>query len=70
MRVTQHSIKHVLRERWYAWSDARELYNSGYRPSEEEVFEDEGIEDEMPKEVPIEDLKDTPAPVNEPTRSA
>jgi hypothetical protein len=23
--ITQKSIKHVLRERWYAWEDAREL---------------------------------------------
>ncbi|KAE8353966.1 MRP-L47-domain-containing protein [Aspergillus coremiiformis] len=33
--VTQKSIKHVLRERWYAWEDAQKLYNSGYRPQEE-----------------------------------
>ncbi|KAB8268696.1 mitochondrial 39-S ribosomal protein L47 (MRP-L47)-domain-containing protein [Aspergillus minisclerotigenes] len=35
IRVTQKSIKHVLRERWYAWEDAQKLYNSGYRPQEE-----------------------------------
>lgn len=23
--ITQKAIKHVLRERWYAWEDAREL---------------------------------------------
>ncbi|KAB8227401.1 MRP-L47-domain-containing protein [Aspergillus alliaceus] len=35
VRVTQRSIKHVLRERWYAWEDAQKLYNSGYRPQED-----------------------------------
>ena len=34
IRSTQRAIKHVLRERWYAWDEARELYNSGYRPEE------------------------------------
>jgi large subunit ribosomal protein L47 len=26
------NIKHVLRERWYAYEDATRLYESGYRP--------------------------------------
>jgi hypothetical protein len=26
--TTQKSIKHVLRERWYAWEDARELFET------------------------------------------
>ncbi|PGH17841.1 hypothetical protein AJ80_04664 [Polytolypa hystricis UAMH7299] len=39
---TQQAIKMVLRERWHAWSDARELFSNGYRPTpEEEVMEDE-----------------------------
>ena len=36
VRVTQKSIKHVLRERWYAWEDAQKLYEQGYRPQNEE----------------------------------
>ncbi|KAL4979937.1 54S ribosomal protein L4, mitochondrial [Aspergillus desertorum] len=32
IRVTQLGIKHVLRERWYAWEDAQNLYKKGYRP--------------------------------------
>ncbi|KAF7595906.1 54S ribosomal protein L4 mitochondrial [Aspergillus hancockii] len=35
VRVTQKSIKHVLRERWYAWEDAQKAYNNGYRPQED-----------------------------------
>lgn len=26
------NIKHVLRERWYAYEDATRMYESGYRP--------------------------------------
>ncbi|EAU38220.1 conserved hypothetical protein [Aspergillus terreus NIH2624] len=36
IRVTQNGIKHVLRERWYAWEDAQKLYKDGYRPQDEE----------------------------------
>ncbi|KAL4871807.1 54S ribosomal protein L4, mitochondrial [Aspergillus spectabilis] len=36
IRITQNGIKHVLRERWYAWEDAGKLYEKGYRPQEEE----------------------------------
>ncbi|PYI08176.1 MRP-L47-domain-containing protein [Aspergillus sclerotiicarbonarius CBS 121057] len=36
IRVTQNGIKHVLRERWYAWEDAQRLYKKGYRPQDEE----------------------------------
>ncbi|RAK72334.1 mitochondrial 54S ribosomal protein uL29m [Aspergillus fijiensis CBS 313.89] len=35
VRVTQNGIKHVLRERWYAWEDAQKLYKNGYRPQHE-----------------------------------
>ncbi|KAK2759479.1 54S ribosomal protein L4 mitochondrial [Arachnomyces sp. PD_36] len=41
VRVTQKAIKHVLRERYYAWTEARELYNQGYRPDAEEIQEEE-----------------------------
>ncbi|KAL2831904.1 54S ribosomal protein L4, mitochondrial [Aspergillus pseudoustus] len=34
IRVTQKGIQHVLRERWYAWEDARRLYKQGYRPQD------------------------------------
>ncbi|KAJ0417115.1 MRP-L47-domain-containing protein [Aspergillus carlsbadensis] len=42
IRITQKGIQHVLRERWYAWEDARKLYKSGYRPQDanEEVIEE------------------------------
>ncbi|WEW59716.1 54S ribosomal protein L4 mitochondrial [Emydomyces testavorans] len=55
VRATQHAIKHVLRERWYAWSEARELYNTGYRPSQEELLE-EVAEDAVPTETRPEEL--------------
>ncbi|THC97777.1 hypothetical protein EYZ11_002759 [Aspergillus tanneri] len=35
IRVTQKSIKHVLRERWYAWEEAQRLYEQGHRPQED-----------------------------------
>lgn len=28
------NIKHVLRERWYAYEDATRMYESGYRPKD------------------------------------
>ncbi|EFR00015.1 hypothetical protein MGYG_09005 [Nannizzia gypsea CBS 118893] len=56
--VTQNNIKHVLRERWNAWSEARDLYNDGYKPEQDELLETaEYQEDPMPAEVPVEDLK-------------
>jgi hypothetical protein len=59
VRATQHAIKHVLRERWYAWEDARELYNENkaYRPSfsEEELLElYEASEAEPEDRMPVE----------------
>ncbi|KAL4797060.1 mitochondrial 39-S ribosomal protein L47 (MRP-L47)-domain-containing protein [Aspergillus venezuelensis] len=39
IRVTQKAIKHVLRERWYAWEDAQKLYKQGYRPQNDDVEE-------------------------------
>ncbi|KAL4751699.1 54S ribosomal protein L4, mitochondrial [Aspergillus terricola var. indicus] len=39
IRVTQLGIKHVLRERWYAWEDAQNLYKKGYRPQNEDTEE-------------------------------
>jgi hypothetical protein len=32
VKVTQKAIRHVLRERWYAWEDARKVYEAGFRP--------------------------------------
>ncbi|KAL4807077.1 mitochondrial 39-S ribosomal protein L47 (MRP-L47)-domain-containing protein [Aspergillus unguis] len=37
IRITQNSIKHVLRERWYAWEDAQQAYKEGYRPQDEDA---------------------------------
>ncbi|EEH35296.1 mitochondrial 54S ribosomal protein YmL4 [Paracoccidioides lutzii Pb01] len=49
VRSTQRSIRHVLLERWYAWEDARELYETGaYSPAEEDVMEQEDQEHEPP----------------------
>ncbi|KAK2746685.1 54S ribosomal protein L4 mitochondrial [Myotisia sp. PD_48] len=56
VRATQAAIQHVLRERWYAWSEARELYNTGARPERDDHLEVE-TEDKMPEEVSIEDIK-------------
>ncbi|BCS18088.1 mitochondrial 54S ribosomal protein uL29m [Aspergillus puulaauensis] len=39
IRVTQNGIRHVLRERWYAWEDAQKLYEKGYRPQNEDSEE-------------------------------
>ncbi|RDW90798.1 mitochondrial 54S ribosomal protein uL29m [Aspergillus mulundensis] len=39
IRVTQNGIKHVLRERWYAWEDAQNLYKKGYRPQNDDAEE-------------------------------
>ncbi|PGG99335.1 54S ribosomal protein L4, mitochondrial [Blastomyces parvus] len=42
VRGTQQSIKQVLRERWYAWEDARQLYESGeYSPADVQVMEED-----------------------------
>ncbi|KAL1953748.1 hypothetical protein VTO42DRAFT_2312 [Malbranchea cinnamomea] len=60
VRATQNGIKHVLRERWYAWMEARQLYNSGYRPKKDSVIEEAGDEeqkDQMPKEVDPVDIE-------------
>ncbi|OAX85128.1 54S ribosomal protein L4, mitochondrial [Emergomyces africanus] len=44
VRGTQQSIKQVLRERWHAWEEARQLYESGdYSPAEQQVMEEEGM---------------------------
>ncbi|KAJ6172337.1 54S ribosomal protein L4 mitochondrial Precursor [Penicillium chermesinum] len=37
--TTMRAIKHVLRERWYAWEEAKRLYEKGVRP-DAEVFEE------------------------------
>ncbi|KAJ5758730.1 54S ribosomal protein L4 [Penicillium odoratum] len=39
--ITMKSIKHVLRERWYAWEEAQRLYEQGARPEYEDVMESE-----------------------------
>lgn len=41
------SIKHVLRERWYAWEEAQRLYEQGARPEYEDVMEAPEAEDEI-----------------------
>ncbi|EDN11378.1 mitochondrial 54S ribosomal protein YmL4 [Histoplasma capsulatum] len=49
VRGTQQSIKQVLRERWYAWEDARQLYESGeYSPADAQVMEAEAYAYEPP----------------------
>ncbi|KAI1926599.1 54S ribosomal protein L4 mitochondrial [Ophidiomyces ophidiicola] len=55
VRTTQKAIKHVLRERWYAWNEARDLYNGGYRPSSE-VFLEEDHESRSAPEINPEHL--------------
>ncbi|KAF3482926.1 mitochondrial 54S ribosomal protein YmL4 [Arthroderma uncinatum] len=70
--ATQNNIKHVLRERWNSWSDARELYNDGYRPEQDALLETAELqEDAMPEEVPVEDLNADGAKArSQPTASA
>ena len=49
--MTQNGIKHVLRERWHAWSEARKLYDEGYRPEWERAVEEESMMEDESKEV-------------------
>ncbi|KAJ5907627.1 54S ribosomal protein L4 [Penicillium taxi] len=46
IRSTQSSIKHVLRERWYAWEEAERLFKKGARPSS---FVEEFVEESESK---------------------
>ncbi|CAI7653243.1 54S ribosomal protein L4 [Penicillium manginii] len=60
--VTQKSIKHVLRERWYAWEEATRLYDQGVRPEGQDYGD--MMEEEVPEQTPEvtkEDAKDTKA---------
>lgn len=41
VRATQHAIKHVLRERWYAWEDARQIWVASKAPEVLEKLENE-----------------------------
>ena len=43
------NMKHVLRERWYAYEDATRLYESGYRPENFYGFEVEEPELKEPE---------------------
>ncbi|KAJ5994010.1 mitochondrial 39-S ribosomal protein L47 (MRP-L47)-domain-containing protein [Penicillium sp. IBT 35674x] len=45
--ITMKNIKHVLRERWYAWEEAQRLYEQGARPEYEDVMEAPEAEDEI-----------------------
>ncbi|KAJ5112534.1 54S ribosomal protein L4 [Penicillium argentinense] len=56
VQITQKSIKHVLRERWYAWEDATRLYEQGVRPEGQEYGADV-----MEEEIKPEEIKDTKA---------
>lgn len=42
------SIKHVLRERWYAWEDAQRMYKQGARPEYESYMEETAEVEEKP----------------------
>ncbi|PGH12880.1 54S ribosomal protein L4, mitochondrial [Helicocarpus griseus UAMH5409] len=54
VRVTQQCIKHVLRERWNAWEDARELYESGaYSPAENPKNLRDGGDNDMYEPPPL-----------------
>lgn len=59
--ITQKGIKHVLRERWYAWEEASRLYAKGIRP--EEIQQAEREEDFMEPETDVEtEVKPQPQP--------
>ncbi|KAF7712395.1 54S ribosomal protein L4, mitochondrial [Penicillium ucsense] len=51
--VTQKTIKHVLRERFYAWEDASRLYAKGYRPQDQDSMEEAALEEMTPAEDPF-----------------
>ncbi|KAJ5363694.1 54S ribosomal protein L4 [Penicillium cataractarum] len=51
--VTQKTIKHVLRERYYAWEEASRLYSKGYRPQDQDTMEEAATEDVAPAEDPF-----------------
>lgn len=58
--VTQKGIKHVLRERWYAWEEASRLYAKGVYPSmEEDVMEPEEdkVEEDKVEEDTVEEVE-------------
>lgn len=48
IQITQKSIKHVLRERWYAWEEATRLYQKGHRPQYEDSMEEEAATSSKP----------------------
>ncbi|KAJ5274201.1 hypothetical protein N7505_002746, partial [Penicillium chrysogenum] len=50
IRSTMRNIKHVLRERWYAWEDAKRMYKRGYRPENFYGLEDFEVEQERVEE--------------------
>ena len=37
IKETQKQIKKVLQDRWTAWYEARDLWNSGLRPGQDQV---------------------------------
>ncbi|KAJ5640939.1 54S ribosomal protein L4 [Penicillium herquei] len=47
--VTMHGIKHVLRERWYAYEEAQRLYAQGVRPEYETYMESSEAEETVSK---------------------
>lgn len=51
--VTQKTIKHVLRERYYAWEEAQRLYTKGYRPQDQDTMEDAALDEVTPAEDPF-----------------
>jgi large subunit ribosomal protein L47 len=51
--VTQKTIKHVLRERFYAWEEANRLYNKGYRPQDQDTMEEATLDEVTPAEDPF-----------------
>ncbi|KAJ5172705.1 54S ribosomal protein L4 [Penicillium capsulatum] len=57
IRVTQNSIKHVLRERWYAWEDAQRLYQQGYLPEKMRTKEEERFSSGKPEGEPSESVQ-------------
>ncbi|KAJ6136812.1 hypothetical protein N7497_012365 [Penicillium chrysogenum] len=50
IRSTMRNIKHVLRERWYAWEDAKRMYKRGYRPENFYGLEDVEVKQERVEE--------------------
>ena len=57
IRKTQTAIKFVLRERWYAWEDARHAYLQGQRPELDDDIEENETRDDIEEKETGDDIE-------------